>query len=678
MDKFWGKLPYADARKNMIHVVRNLLIRSIDTHDSRTKLLNYWQKKTGREITEFPKWEDLSEFNKWVEEQATRDATGYVDQSRSLISDNGSEKIFTPEYSHERTPWDFSIRDENGISLNSLRVDPLQCLTAYGRKTTGDLCAMEVWGVRPKAIPDGADGTMLSIRGELRQLGAQVVKAETDNAPVNLVSSTKEATQRGVDALIRTVYRTAESDFDVNRSWYSAVADVIRNLSFMTSSGYMGLLNLTEQAEGIKAYGATFMLKSLPVIAHRFSNWSRGNMSPRERRELLSVMFGYDVRGLRLWDETLQRASFKYGEGSIKSKIVAGTAQLSEWMPTTRFLNATQESISKKAQDLFFGELLQYSYRNRGVKALKAIAENKEGFLSQETLLRAGVSVEDFHEIQKAIAKAFVPAEDGTFVVRNLDALMDNQQALFALRRLGNYVSTECIQHNTLANTMLWQGSKASPILNLLFQFKTFALASYNNRLLKSINRAKEGDLIGQAQTHVLSTALAGLGLIAQSTAKTAGMSEKDREKWWKSNYGISSLDDANYETFAKFFMNAGLRSGLYASISLPLTSVISPSIKSTTSPWISRDKPSAGELVADLFPAHRTVNSIWGLGYDTGRYLWASRDSADDERTTLQKRREQERAAKAFARDLRNLTPHIDVLRNIGLGIAYDAIENK
>ena len=226
-----------------------------------------------------------------------------------------------------------------------------------------------------------------------------------------------------MDSAMRAIYRTAESDYDINSSWGSAIADTLRNLSFMASNGYMGLLNLTEQAEGIKAYGATFMIRSLPVVSKMFSRWSKGQMTNRERRELLNVVFGYDVRGLRIWDETLQRTAFKYGENSLKTKLVAGSAQLAEWMPTTRFLNATQESISKTAQDMFLGELLHYTYKGKGGKALK------KGFLSDVTLLRAGVSKEDFKDIQEALARAFVPKEKGYFDVRDINALVDNQKA---------------------------------------------------------------------------------------------------------------------------------------------------------------------------------------------------------------------------------------------------------
>lgn len=670
MEKVWGKLPYEQLRKKMIIYTKNLLMKSADDPATRQRLIEFWKKETKQSADSST---DMQAFSAWLNVKATKDATGYVDQARSLLDERGADRVFTPEYSHERTPWDLSIKDANGISMNSFRVDPLQAIAAYGRKTTGDIAAMKIFGVKPQKVASGADGSMLSIKGSLRQQFNEVVQEEIKAVNPTQVESHKKAVQRAMDSAMRAIYRTAESDYDINSSWGSAIADTLRNLAFMASNGYMGLLNLTEQAEGIKAYGATFMIRSLPVVSKMFSSWSKGQMTNRERRELLNVVFGYDVRGLRIWDETKQRTAFKYGENSLKTKLVAGSAQLAEWMPTTRFLNATQESISKTAQDMFLGELLHYTYKGKGGKALK------KGFLSDETLLRAGVSKEDFKAIQEALTKAFVPNEKRYFDVRDINALLDNQKALFALRRLGNYVSSECIQKNTLANTMLWQGSKSSPIMNMLFQFKTFALASFNNRLVKSWNRYKEGDVIGQAQTHVLSLALAGMGLMAQTTLKTAGMSEEERKKWMKRNYGIESIDEANPDTLMKFLVNAAFRSGMLASVALPISMIYNPQVKSTTSSWSPRDKPTVQEGIADLFPSARVANSILGIGYDAFMYATSPEEgSIDSDLNSLQIRRQKERHAKAFARDLLNLTPHIDVLRNIIKSSVYDAIENN
>ena len=672
MEKVWGKLPYEQLRKKMIIYTKNLLMKSADDPATRQRLIEFWKKETKQSADSST---DMQAFSAWLNVKATKDATGYVDQARSLLDERGADRVFTPEYSYERTPWDLSIKDANGISMNSFRVDPLQAIAAYGRKTTGDIAAMKIFGVKPQKVASGTDGSMLSIKGSLRQQFNDVVQEEIKAVNPTQVESHKKAVQRAMDSAMRAIYRTAESDFDINSSWGSAIADTLRNLSFMASNGYMGLLNLTEQAEAIKAYGVTFMIRSLPGVSKMLSRWSKGQMTRQERRDMLNVVFGYDVRGYRIWDETKHRTAFKYGENSLKTRLVAGSAQLAEWMPTTRFLNATQESISKTAQDMFLGELLHYTYKGKGGKALK------KGFLSDVTLLRAGVSKEDFKAIQEALTKAFVPSKTkkGYFDVKDINALLDNQKALLMLRRLGNYVSTECIQKNTLANTMLWQGSKSSPYMNLLFQFKTFALASFNNRLVKSWNRLKEGDIIGQAQTQVLSLALAGVGLMAQTSLKLAGMSEEERKKWMKRNYDIESIDEANPNTLMKFLVNASFRSGMLASVALPISMVYNPQVKSTTSSWSPRDKPTIQEGIADLFPSARVANSILGLGYDSFMYATSPEEgSIDSDLNSLQIRRQKERHAKAFARDLLNLTPHIDVLRNIMKSSVYDAIENN
>ena len=150
----------------------------------------------------------------------------------------------------------------------------------------------------------------------------------------------------------------------------------------------------------------------------------------------MNMLFGYETRGLRLWDETLARAEYKYGEGSISAKLVAGTAQLAEWSPLTRFLNATQESIVKTAQDEFLGEYLRYLYKASPLGDPKGWAK---GFLNRTTLRRAGVSMADFKHLETAMRKAFEPvaivdASMGFKVVDHM-ALLNDPRAMFTLRR---------------------------------------------------------------------------------------------------------------------------------------------------------------------------------------------------------------------------------------------------
>jgi hypothetical protein len=100
--------------------------------------------------------------------------------------------------------------------------------------------------------------------------------------------------------------------------------------------------------------------------------------------------------------------------------------------------------------------------------------------------------------------------KDGSWTMSKEQAnnLKSNASAFATLRRLGDYVAQEVIQKNNLSDTNLWAGSAHNPLINLVMQFKTFAMRSYNKRIVKSMQRAAEGDEFGQAMTVMIGTAL--------------------------------------------------------------------------------------------------------------------------------------------------------------------------
>lgn len=662
---------YGNAKTLLAEKVKGLLLKTLDNPTDRQRLKDFWLNNLKAQGKDTTKATD-KQFVDWAKKQAGKDAYGYVDQSKS-VNANGEDVTFLASYQHQRTPWNHRYEDKNGWRVDQLRADPIQTLMAYGRKTTGDIIASSMFGAQ--ATSKG------SLRQSLKEILKGYTKAEADAVKPALRDSQEKAVQRVMDTVERAIYRTTERDTDEARGIISALSDMARNLSFFTANGYMGLLNLTEQAEAIKAYGGTFFIKSIPGLAGKFSSWSKGNYTPEWRRSFMNMVFGYETRGLRLWDETLARAEYKYGEGSLSAKLVAGTAQLAEWSPLTRFLNATQESIARTAQDEFLGEYLRYLYKASPLDDPKGWAK---GFVNKTTLARAGVSMDDFKYLGDTMRKSFEPTSltdvSQGFQVTNHMALLSDPRAMFTLRRLGNYVASECIQRNSLANTMLWQGSKASPLLGLLFQFKSFALASWNNRFIKSLNRMQEGDAIGQLQTHSISAALAGLGVIAQSSAKTAGMSEEDRKKWWQRSYGVDSLDEADYGTFFRFLMNAGLRSGMYAAISLPLSPLIGGDLKSTTTPRAKSGEfePFSIENIVDYFPSARVINSVLRTPADMAnimryKYLEGEGTYSDSEIDKNLKR-----AQKALVRDFLAVIPNVDYLKNQLKETAYEHIDNK
>lgn len=639
--------------------VKNLLVKTIDNPVERKRLKEYFEQEAGRPLSE-------KEFLKAVEDRATKDAYGYVDQNRSAVSPDGEQKMFTMDYTKERTPWNHSIKDSDGFSVNDLRLDPLQAVGAYTRRATGDYIAVSRYGVSPSVLLDGG-----SIRGSLNEKFQRIAKDEANTMSPALRDSHEKAVMKVLKTVERGVYQTTDRELDSASGWLSATCDVIRNLSFFTSNAFMGMLNLTEQAEAIKAYGASFFVKSLPWLSKRFSSWSKGDFTPQERRSFMNLVFGHEVRGFRIWDETYQRTAFKYGDGSISTALVAGTAYIADWSPFTRFLNATQESIAKTAQDEFLGEYLRFIYSKTPQQLAKKGGYYGKGFLNEETMIRAGVSKEDFNYLSGKLKECFIQNPDGSFKVvkEKMPSLIGDDRALFTLRRMGNYVSSECIQKNSLGNTMLWQGSKASPVLSLMFQFKTFALASYQNRLRKSVIRAQEGDIVGQLETHTLSALLAGLGVIAQSSVKTSGMSKEEREKWWQRNFGVKDLSDIGKEegSLFRFFLNSLDRSGMYASMSLFLSPVFGHDLKSTTSGYVRpEDRVTGVENMADLFPSARVVNNLVKLPQNV---YYASPFSEGSE--ALKKRH-----AKASVRNLVGLMPPIDPLKNQVKGSLYNYVD--
>ena len=96
MERTWGKLPYEQLRKKMIDYTKNILMKTDDNFDTRQRLIEFWKKETGQTADAAT---DLDAFIEWLNVKASKDATGYVDQSRSLLDERGADRVFTPEYS---------------------------------------------------------------------------------------------------------------------------------------------------------------------------------------------------------------------------------------------------------------------------------------------------------------------------------------------------------------------------------------------------------------------------------------------------------------------------------------------------------------------------------------------------------------------------------------------------
>lgn len=587
------------------------------------------------------------EFMEWARKQAKEDMFGYVDQNRSNVADGYSSGKMS-NYRQRRTPWDFTVTDADGFSLNKLQSDTLQTMGRYGRRAYGDIISVAKLGIDPHEV-NIYDALRKKLNGMcIDEAKAYHTASEFDKAKKELIY--------GTTAWQNAIYRTTDREFDLNNSWADAVLDSIMDLTFATKNMWMGPLNLTESAEAIKAYGATFALKSLPGVRRLFADWSQGKLDFNTRREFTNLAFGYSTRGLRCWDDIASTMSDKYGAETWKAKLTTGTKWLAEISPFTRYLNATQESIANTARDLFLGELMD-AIETHPMKFFRD-AKNGKGFLNATTLARAGVSKEDYAYMCKVLQQTFKNRE---LINPNNPAILGDAKALMTLRRLGNYVSSECIQENSMENIMLWQGAKRSAVMSLLLQFKSFAIASYQNRLLKNINRWQEGDKVGVALTTIIGTTLAGLGIMAQDTLTISGMNDEQRKKYLKARYGIEKMSDADFGTYMRFLFNAGLRSGIFAAPALLMSFAgVGTGYKSTAqttneNPFLGAfelGKLTPEELAQANIPAWSTARTLGNLitdGANSINYSLRDKNNPETAKKLLMYR-------KGFNRDVMDL----------------------
>ena len=193
---------------------------------------------------------------------------------------------------------------------------------------------------------------------------------------------------------------------------------------------------------------------------------------------------------------------------------------------------------------------------------------------------------------------------------------------LATLRRLGDYVAHEVIQKNTIGDTFLWEGSKRNPFMQLLFQFKTFAIRSYDKRIRKMMNRAAEGDALGQAYSLFLSTALGTVGAMANTCIGMAGMTEEQREEYLKQTIGYDKNEGVTMDTLFQVGINGVMRSSVLAFPALVASTMgYNPSVKTTADIDYFANKAEtykgfdADKYLRAMFPAYSTVASLANMG---------------------------------------------------------------
>ena len=190
-------------------------------------------------------------------------------------------------------------------------------------------------------------------------------------------------------------------------------------------------------------------------------------------------------------------------------------------------------------------------------------------FLSDSVLNRLGLKADKrFSNLVKALKNSTEVTPEGGIKIKDqeyFDLIERDMNNLMTLRRLGDYVASEVIQRDNLTDTFLWRGNQKSPWMNLLTQFKSFAIRSYNKRLAKSALRAAEGDALGQFLTVALSGALGTAGYIGQSGLAMSGMNDEQRKNYLKYSLGVDSWNKMGAKELAMVGLNGIMRSSVFA-----------------------------------------------------------------------------------------------------------------
>lgn len=580
-----------------------------------------------------PDWVDVLE---WMQKEAREDALGWIDQGtsmgRAIITDGNIANIkYDPEVT--RIPWDTSATTRSGLSIDKLRRDPLEAVRMHHNKVIGDNILLSY----------GCENL-----GDFESMLGKMWSEEVNSAVGGRVDAKKFA--QAQEQLINMIYNKHHSMSDVNSSWLGAMADVIRNLTFFSKNAMMGMANLFEQGEAIKHYGALHFFKGVPLVRELFDNWANNGMTNAEIRQAQSLIFGMSVRETGLLrdiaTESFEKQLRRFNGDKAKSILVAATDTLAQASPFTKFLQNTENSIVEASQGMFLGELIQYAH-NKSI--------SKKGFLNKELMQRNGISQENFDNLLKILKESTTVGKNKEITIDNLDAILSKDPtALATLRRMGDYVAHEVIQKNTLGDTFLWEGAQKNPFMQLLLQFKTFALRSYDKRLKKILGRMAEGDALGQAYSIFLSTALGTVGALTNTLINTAGMDEEQRKEYLKKTLKYDSEEGLTLDTAFQVGINGVMRSSVFAFPSLLLnTAGVNPDVKTTTEGFSSQKEKDelyggfdADKWFRDLAPAYSTIKSFMDIaGYSAN----VARMTGDENFTDEQLENHKEKVVRAI-----------------------------
>ena len=561
--------------------------------------------------------EDL--FQQWLRKYARDTAVGWIDAGKSIQRGLMQGHDPTSKLNRRRAPFRYNMKDSDGFSPNTLRADIQDAVDYYGRRSGGDIIVHDSYGFNSY---DQASKGFRKIALEEAQ----------NNGNANQMQQ-----QKAMLYLLNRLYGKATAQTHRQLGLTDALADALRQITFMGANGFMGVLNYTEVAQGVRAYGAMFVLQSIPKVGPMLSRWSKGLINMQDRTMIQGILFGQEVKALRLFSDIRRNQQRRYYSSSSNkfnrglANIVAGLEYVSNKLPSTRFLQDSQASIVSTVQAKMLDDLIRMAY---GGQAKGKI------FFSQKALQRLSIDDAQMNELFDFLRGAFTYTKDGA-KLKDLDALKANPNALNTLRRLGDYCADEVILRPGLADGFFKWDANSNGLRDLLLQFKSFALRSYQKRLVKSMHRAAQGQEWSQAASTAISLALATIGNFGITSIRTIGMDEEQKEKFWRNSFGVGSLQqlvDDPYKLMNVMAINS-LRTGTFSSVSLAANMFFGSQSRTTSSTEGGSQALGyvSSESVTNMLPSFRMGSNLINAAVIAPLNIATSDD--DQEKQKAQKR---------------------------------------
>lgn len=527
----------------------------------------------------------------------------------------------TPGFRKERTAFghhtDIAIPNSNDrfnvADLFSYDIDAID--TAYANRVNGDVALTASTGFAP-------DVTAAKIAG-YREAAIIDPSLKKDVA--------------ALDKMINGLYGIgARSESELLNSTES----IFKNIAFMKSSAFMGLMNFLEIASGLREHGMLFMAQVVPGFGKMVSSLKNGKVTQENIHLAQNLVWGPELDRVihPTYGQSIERAQNVLAQGGhaglfgqfmgAAQGTVAATADRF-W--TTQFLRATTKSIVETARGEFFADLAKFAHG--------AEKTGNTGFASYKRAEAASISKEQLDGIV-SLLKESTEITNGELRITNPELLYSDVRAS-NLRRYGQHWSERVIQQNTLSATFRWQGM---PVVGMLTQFMSFAYRSANAKLIKGTsNIFRNGDLGEALDMLVLAPALSALGYTGITYLQAQKFNnDNDRKKFMTERLGEEGDWGPLAATALKRAPAMAMPSWLYDGVgSTAFGQGIAPNFfqyagygKTSTEAKLKKDAQSqsgpVGGFLGDAIeqaPAVKTLDSLITLGMAPGRKLAAGED---------------------------------------------------